>query len=249
MPAQPAQPRTLATRMAEAGLDPATALGQATTTPIPMAEPEYVPPAEPQRRQAGLPRHAGLPSHAGLPKSPAALQAPGFPTTDPGVTKAVTTLTDEVRQLRTEIDGLKKTMTGVTQLRAELVAQRRNEIDEMSAEISNACCITRAEVLHNTVEYQFDISSEPSARGLPSDNDLLAAGLEDSPSVAVEAGSEVVLVYPMYTRSLEDAGMGDEIYMRRRQIDPMSAEVTHTYIKVMGTYGEQTVQYIGNFAL
>jgi hypothetical protein len=228
---QPAASR-LATRMVDAGLDPSTALGTAA---------QAMPVAEPPRRQGGLPR-AGV--SAGLPAGFPALPAPAVPD---GTAKSVALLTEEIRRLQAEVADLKRASGGVSQLRSELAAQRRTANEEMSAELSNACCLTRALTLHNTIEYQLDVAAEPSARGLPQDDDMLAAGLENAPSVSVPANSEVVLVYPMYTRSLEDAGLGDEIYMRRRHIDAMSAEVRHTYIKVMGTYDGETIQYIGNF--
>jgi hypothetical protein len=219
---EPAQPR----------VNPAAAYA------VPMPEPEGrapVPLEIRRRGQGGLPRAAAVQALT----APAALQAGSA-----GIDQTVAELAEQVRQLQRQILTLSAQPTN---LQADFAAQRAQDIENVSAEMSNSCCVSRATVLHNTVECVME--HEPSTRGTQDDDNLLAAGLEDSNTTPVAAGTQVVLVYPMYSRSLEDAGMGNEIYMRRRQIDPVSAEVKHTYIKVMGTYGEQTLQYIGDFAI
>jgi hypothetical protein len=138
-------------------------------------------------------------------------------------------------------------------LRLELAELRGNEDlrSALSVEIANACCVCRAVVAANTVEYSIAPEAQPTARGGPEDDDALAAALEGASSFSIAAGEELVLTYPMYRRSVDpDApDMGQEIYMRRRTIHPQTAQIDHTYVKVVGTYSGQTVQYVSDFDL
>jgi hypothetical protein len=188
------------------------------------------------------PMQSAIPmAQATLPPAPApqVARAPAQPDILSEVIKMVDALRQETVALKAEVADLRQ----------------RKPSEEMAAAISvemaNACCVCRAVVAANTVEYSIAVDDQPSTRGGPADDELLATALEGAASVSVAAGEEVVLTYPMYRRSVDaDApDMGQEIYMRRRTIHPQTAQVYHSYVKVVGTYSGETVQYVSGFDL
>lgn len=201
--------------------------------------------AQPGRPAVALPqRQQAMQSAIPMAQvAPVARAAPVVQAMQPDILSEVIKMVDALRQ---ETVALKAEV-------AEL--RQRNPSDEMAAAISvemaNACCVCRAVVAANTVEYSIAVDDQPSTRGGPADDELLALALEGAASVSVAAGEEVVLTYPMYRRSVDaDApDMGQEIYMRRRTIHPQTAQVYHSYVKVVGTYSGETVQYVSGFDL
>jgi hypothetical protein len=181
-----------------------------------------------------------------------------------GQLSEVATLRNEMAELWQQMRGVQldaeterrqapDTVSAVTTLQGQLngiqevVANMDNDalLEMLSAEVSNACSMCRATVRQNTVEYALE--QGPSARGGPDDDALLAQAMEGTASSAIPAGQEMVLTYPMYTRDMQD--MGAEVFMRRRSMDPETAQVSYTYVKVLGSYGNETVQYVAGFAL
>jgi len=120
-------------------------------------------------------------------------------------------------------------------------------LERLSCEVSNACCACRAVVVANTLEYPESESDErPGAAGSPEDDAALCRALEGRASRALERGTALMLAYPMYRRDLGDT---QEVYMRRRTVDASTAAVEYTLVKVMASYGAETIQYVGEFAL
>jgi hypothetical protein len=129
----------------------------------------------------------------------------------------------------------------------EFVAQMDNDsmLEMLSMEVSNACSTCRATTRENTIEYM--VEHCPSVRGGEEDDAILSHSLEGLTSLSIPAGQEMVLVYPMYTRDLDE--MGAEVFMRRRIVDPETAQMSYTYVKVLGSYGNDTIQYVSGFTI
>lgn len=177
-----------------------------------------------------------------------------------GQLSEVATLRNEMAELRQQMRAVqldaeteRRQAPDTTPLQAQLnglqevVANMDNDamLEMLSAEVSNACSMCRATVRQNTIEYTLE--QAPSARGGPDDDAILAEGMEGTTSSGIPAGQELVLVYPMYTRDMDD--MGAEVFMRRRAMDSETAQVTYTYVKVLGSYGNDTIQYVAGFSL
>lgn len=155
-------------------------------------------------------------------------------------------LTEELRRLSSRVST------------AETLLQRRGEGDvglaeELSAEISNGCVVLAADVVANTTEYAIaaDTPEPPTLAGTEADQAAVQQLLEEPGAGSpVLPGQEVTVSYPMYTRLLapDDPGMGCEVYMRRRQVDPDTAEVSYSLIKVSTRYHDGTVmQHLARF--
>jgi hypothetical protein len=171
---------------------------------------------------------------------------------------------DELGEVADLVEALRQE---VTSLRAELVAlQGKQDADmsdvmqnmstgfdasakrALSLEMTNQSTQCYAEVVANTVEYEIEPGEGPSPLGGAEDNEALCAMLENRPSTALAAGPDAIaVIYPMYVRHLD--GASQELYMRRRRVDPNTARITHTFVKIFGTYSGQTVQYVAGFGL
>ena len=171
---------------------------------------------------------------------------------------------DELAEVADLVEALRQE---VTSLRAELMAlQGKQDADmsdvmqnmstgfdastkrALSLEMTNQSTQCYAEVVANTVEYEIEPGEGPSPLGGAEDNEALCAMLENRPSTALSAGPDAIaVIYPMYARQID--GTSQELYMRRRKVDHNSGRITHTFVKVFGTYSGQTVQYVSRFGL
>lgn len=149
----------------------------------------------------------------------------------------------DMSNLQDVVGGIQEVMGGIQ----EVVASTDHDalLEMLSAEVANACSACRAVASENTVEYS--VENCPSVRGGPEDDAILSQALEGQSSSAVPAGEEIVLDYPMYTRKMDD--MGAEVFMRRRTVHPETAQMSYTYVKVLGSYGNDTIQYVAGFRL